>query len=62
MTPRKVYRVNFPSGIRAIPAGNEMNVRMTGRRRLKKVAASPYFSHQISALSMSWLRINTYFP
>ena len=62
MTPRKVYTVNFPKGIRAIPAGNEMNVRMTGRSRLKNVAASPYFAYQTSALSMSWVRISTYFP
>ncbi len=33
--------LNFPSGIFAIPAGSEMKVRMTGSKRLKKVAASP---------------------
>ena len=54
--------MNLPNGILAMPAGKEMNVRITGSSRLKKVAASPYFSHQTSALSMSWLRIRTYLP
>jgi hypothetical protein len=54
--------VNFPSGILAIPAGSEMKVRMTGRRRLKKVAASPCLAHHTSARSMSWPRIKTYLP
>jgi hypothetical protein len=31
----------LPKGIFAIPAGSEMKVRITGRRREKKVAASP---------------------
>ncbi len=33
--------MKVPSGIRATPAGNEMNVRTIGRRRLKNAVAGP---------------------
>ena len=43
--------------IRAIPAGREMKVRMTGRRRLRKTVASPYLPKNRSAASRSlWRR------
>ena len=34
-------RVNRQNGIRATPAGSEMNVRITGIMREKKTVASP---------------------
>ena len=40
------------NGIRATPAGSEMNVRMIGSIREKKTVASPCFSNQRSAHSM----------
>ena len=46
-----VRTVKRQNGIRATPAGSEMNVRMIGSIRLKKTAASPYFSNQRSAHS-----------
>jgi hypothetical protein len=33
--------MNFHSGIRATPAGKEMNVRTIGSSRLKKAVAGP---------------------
>src|SRR3990172_12310691 len=54
--------MNLPSGIRATPAGNEMKVLTTGRRRLKKAVAGPYFSKNRSASSISWGRIRKYLP
>ena len=36
-------------GMRATPAGSEMNVRMIGSMRVKKTVASPCFSNQRSA-------------
>jgi len=39
--------------IRAIPAGNAMNVRITGKRRLAKTMTSPYFENHRSARSRS---------
>ena len=35
--------MNLPSGIRATPAGNEMNVRTIGSSRPKNAVAAPYF-------------------
>ena len=37
------------NGIRATPAGSEMNVRMIGSMRVKKTVASPWRSNQRSA-------------
>ena len=42
------------NGIRATPAGSEMNVRMIGSMRVKKTVASPWRSNQRSAHSR-WL-------
>ena len=39
------------NGIRATPAGSEMNVRMIGSMRVKKTVASPWRSNQRSAPS-----------
>ena len=52
----------LPSGIRATPAGNEMNVRTIGSRRLKNTVAAPYFSKKRSASSISCWRIRRYLP
>jgi hypothetical protein len=41
MHPIRVRRVNRTNGIRAIPAGREMNVRMIGRHREMSTAQSP---------------------
>ena len=45
--------MNWPIGIRATPAGNEMNVRTIGIRRLKNAVAGPYFWKKWSASSSS---------
>ena len=39
--PRNVNTLNRQNGIRATPAGSEMNVRMIGSIRLKNTVASP---------------------
>ena len=41
MQPSVVSRVNFQNGIRATPAGSEMNVRMIGSMRVKNTVAAP---------------------
>ena len=41
MQPRTVSTENRTNGIRAIPAGSEMNVRITGSIRLKNTTGSP---------------------
>ena len=41
MQPASVSSVKRQKGIRATPAGSEMNVRMTGSIRLKKMAGAP---------------------
>ena len=51
--PSTVYRVNLPGFMRAMPAGSEMKVRITGRSRPKKTAASPCRSNQSWARSTS---------
>jgi hypothetical protein len=60
--PRNVYRVNFPNGILATPAGSEMNVRTTGRSRETNTAASPWRSNHSWARSSSCSRRKTYRP
>ena len=40
MIPAMLSRVNFQNGIRATPAGSEMNVRITGSMREKKTVAA----------------------
>ena len=42
--PRNVSTLKRTIGIRATPAGSEMNVRMIGSIRVKKTVASPCFS------------------
>ena len=44
--PAVEYRMNVPIGIRATPAGNEMNVRTIGMSRLKNAVAGPYFCEE----------------
>ena len=51
MQPASVSTVNRQNGIRATPAGSEMNVRMIGSIRVKKTVASPWRSNQRSAHS-----------
>ena len=41
MIPAMLRTVNFQNGIRATPAGSEMNVRMTGTMREKKTVTPP---------------------
>ena len=41
MQPSVVSTVNCQNGIRATPAGSEMNVRMIGSMREKKTVAAP---------------------
>ena len=41
MQPSVVSSVNRQNGIRATPAGSEMNVRMIGSMRVKKTVAEP---------------------
>ena len=54
MHPASVNAVKRQNGIRATPAGSEMNVRMIGSMRVKKTVASPWRSNQRSAQSR-WL-------
>ena len=54
--------MNWPIGIRATPAGNEMNVRTIGMSRLKNAVAGPYFWKNRSASSSSCGRISRYLP
>ena len=54
--------MNLAKFIRATPAGTLMNVRITGSRREKKTAASPWRSNQSWALSISCGRIKRYRP
>ena len=42
--PRNVSTEKRMNGIRATPAGSEMNVRTIGSMRVKKTVASPCFS------------------
>ena len=51
MQPSSVSRLKRQKGIRATPAGSEMNVRMIGSMRVKKTVASPWRSNQRSAHS-----------
>ena len=51
--PAVEYATNVPIGIRATPAGNEMNVRTIGSRRLKNAVAGPYFAKNRSAVAIS---------
>jgi len=44
-----VKTVKRQNGMRATPAGSEMNVRMTGSMRVKNTVASPWRSNQRSA-------------
>ncbi len=50
--------MNLPTGIRATPAGNEMNVRTIGSRRPKKTVAAPYLRKNSSPTSISCGRIS----
>ena len=57
--PASVNAVKRQNGIRAIPAGSEMKVRMIGSiREVKKTVASPWRSNQRSAqrrcLGLTW--------
>jgi hypothetical protein len=54
--------VNLQNGIRATPAGSEMNVRITGSKREKNTAISPLRSNQSWARSTSSGRISRYRP
>ena len=54
--------MNCPIGIRATPAGNEMNVRTIGIRRLKNAVAGPYLRKNVSASSSSCGRMSRYLP
>ena len=47
--PRNVSTEKRTNGIRATPAGSEMNVRTIGSMRVKKTVASPWRSNQRSA-------------
>ena len=47
--PRNVSTEKRKNGIRATPAGSEMNVRTIGSMRVKKTVASPWRSNQRSA-------------
>ena len=49
MHAEELQRVNLQNGIRATPAGSEMNVRTIGIIREKKTVASPCCSNQWSA-------------
>ena len=50
--------MNLPMGIRATPAGKLMNVRTTGRSRLKNAVADPYLAKNRSAASISCSRMS----
>ena len=52
--PRKVRTEKRMNGMRATPAGSEMNVRTIGSIRVKKTVASPCFSNQRSATTRWW--------
>ena len=52
--PRNVSTEKRMNGIRATPAGSEMNVRMIGSMRVKKTVASPWRSNQRSAACRWW--------
>ena len=54
--------MNWPIGMRATPAGNEMNVRTIGMSRLKNAVAGPYFWKNRSASSSSCGRMSRYLP
>ena len=54
MQPASVRTLKRQNGMRATPAGSEMNVRMIGSIREKKTVASPWRSNQRSAHSR-WL-------
>src|SRR5205807_2682582 len=60
--PAKVYMMNFFKFIRATPAGNAMNVRIAGSKRLTKTITSPNLSNQRSAKSKSWFETRMYLP
>ncbi len=47
--PSVVRIVKRQNGIRAMPAGSEMNVRTIGSMRVKNTVAEPYFANQSSA-------------
>ena len=49
MQPSVVSTVKRQNGIRATPAGSEMNVRTIGSMRVKNTVAEPYFANQSSA-------------
>ena len=49
MQPSVVSTVKRQNGIRATPAGSEMNVRMIGSMRVRNTVHEPYFSNQRSA-------------
>jgi hypothetical protein len=49
MQPSSVSTVKRMNGIRATPAGSEMNVRTMGSIRLKNTAGAPQRSNQRSA-------------
>ena len=49
MQPSVVSTVKRQNGIRATPAGSEMNVRTIGSMRVKNTVAAPYFANQSSA-------------
>jgi hypothetical protein len=62
MQPRVVNSVNRQNGMRAAPAGSEMNVRTIGSMREKKTVASPCLSNQRSAQSMCSFLMWSFFP
>ena len=62
MQPSSVSTLKRQKGIRATPAGSEMNVRMIGSRRVKKTVASPCRSNQRSAVARCLGEIPTLRP
>ena len=62
MQPSVVSSVKRQKGIRATPAGSEMNVRMIGSMRVKKTVASPWRSNQRSAHSRCDFLMWSFFP
>ena len=60
--PRNVRTEKRMNGIRATPAGSEMNVRTIGSMRVKKTVASPWRSNQRSATFRWWGLMKTLWP
>ena len=62
IAPRTEKATKRQSGIRAMPAGTEMNVRTIGSMREKNTVASPHRAKCRSAVARSAAEMSTYLP